>query len=271
MLEKLETELKIRGFSLITIKAYIEQNKAFLRYTKKDPNEINEDDVKRYIGYLISEKNLRSASISLALSSIKFYHKEILGKNIFENIKPPKSEKKLPVVLTKNEVKKLLETPKSFKHKLLLELLYGSGLRVSESVKMKISDLDLDEKLGIVKSGKGKKDRNIILSETMIIKLKQYLDEKKDNSEYVFPGKEDGHLSIRMVQKIVNKAAKDAGIKKRVFCHALRSSFATHLLENGVDIRIIQELLGHSNLSTTERYTKVSTEQIKKVKSPLDV
>lgn len=270
MLNKLETELKLRGFSPITFKVYLDQNKAFLNYIKKDPKDMSDDDVKKYMGYLISEKNLKPASVSLALSSIKFFYKDILKMNIFGDIKAPKLEKHLPTVLTKAEVKNLLAAPKTFKHQLILELIYGSGLRVSEAVKMKTNDLDFDEKLGIVKSGKGKKDRNIIISESLITRLKQYLSERGSESEYLFPGNDDGHLSIRMAQKVVKKAARDAGIKKRVFCHALRSSFATHLLESGVDIRVIQELLGHSNLATTERYTKVSTEQIKKVKSPLD-
>jgi site-specific recombinase XerD len=151
----------------------------------------------------------------------------------------------------------------------LIELLYSSGLRVSEAVNMKINDLDLKEKIGTVKSGKGKKDRLIILSNTMIKHLESYLKKRKDNNPYVFPSK-DKQLSIRQAQKIVKKSAEKADIKKRVFCHALRSSFATHLLESGTDIRMIQELLGHANLATTERYTKVSKEQLKKIKSPLD-
>ena len=134
---------------------------------------------------------------------------------------------------------------------------------------MKIIDLDFSEKMGKVRSGKGRKDRHIILSVSLIEKLKKYLEKRKEDSEYLFPSKK-GFLSIRMAQKIVNNAAKKAGIKKRVFCHALRSSFATHLLEAGTDIRIIQELLGHADLSTTQKYVNVSNAQLKKVKSPLD-
>jgi site-specific recombinase XerD len=148
----------------------------------------------------------------------------------------------------------------------MLELMYSSGLRVSEVTKMKVNDLDIEDKMGKVISGKGKKDRNIILSENFIQHLKKY----ESDSEYLFPGNDTGHISTRAIQKIINNAAKKAEIKKRVFCHALRSSFATHLLESGTDIRVIQELLGHANLATTERYTKVSVELLKKVKSPFD-
>ena len=134
---------------------------------------------------------------------------------------------------------------------------------------MKIDDLNLKEKMGKVISGKGKKDRHIILSNNVIGHISNYLKDRKEDSEYLFPS-EKSHITVRMAQKVVNKSAKKAGIKKRVFCHALRSSFATHLLEAGTDIRVIQVLLGHSSISTTERYVKVSTEQLKKVKSPLD-
>jgi len=222
----------------------------------------------------MSDKELKPASINLILCGLKFFYGEVLEKDIFKKIKPPKSEKKLPTVLTKQEIKSMINAVKNKKHRLLIEFLYSSGLRISEAVKIKIDDIDLDEKIGKVVSGKGKKDRLIILSNNLIEHIRSYLKQRKKKgyeSEYLFNVKDpEKHLSIRQAQKITKKAAKKAGINKRVFCHALRSSFATHLLESGVDIRVIQELLGHANLQTTQRYTKVSTEEIKKVKSPLD-
>lgn len=271
MLKKLETELKLRGFTEATYTTYISQNQRFLEYIKKQPEQITQDDIKSYMAYLMSEKKQKPASVNLTLSALRFFYEQILKKKeLFLDIKAPKSEKKLPTVLTKDEIKKLLAAIKNSKHELLVEMLYSSGLRVSEAVRLKIDDLNFDEKMGRVIAGKGKKDRHIILSENLIKKLKVYLDEREEPSEYVFPTTKDEHMSIRMAQKIVRQAAKKAGIRKRVFCHALRSSFATHLLEAGTDIRVIQVLLGHSNLSTTERYVKVSNEQLKKVKSPLD-
>ena len=272
MLEKLETELKLRGFSQKTISAYLYNNQKFLEFIKKQPEEITRDDIKYFLAHLISDKKLKPASINLVLCSLKFFYQEMLEKDIFKKVKAQKREKKLPVVLTKEEIKELIKAPKKRKHKLLIEFMYGSGLRVSEAVSMKIEDLNLDKKIGIVKSGKGKKDRLIIISEKLVEHIKKYLEKRKkkqDQNPYLFPSR-DSHLSIRQAQKIVQKAAKKAQINKRVFCHALRSSFATHLLESGTDIRVIQELLGHINIQTTERYTKVSTKQLKKVKSPLD-
>jgi len=272
MLDKLETELKLRGYTQRTVSNYIYNNQKFLDFIKKSPETIAEDDIKLYIAHLMTEKELKPASVSLAISALKFYYKDILKKDLFVDIKPPKNAKKIPTVLSKDEVKSLLANIKNFKHKVLVELMYSSGLRVSECVSIKWNDLDFDEKMGTIRSGKGKKDRHIILSNTTVEdlrKLKLKHTKKNADNPYIF-AVSDRHISARQAQKVVKKASLKAGINKRVFCHALRASFATHLLEGGTDIRLIQELLGHSNLSTTERYTKVSREQLKKVESPFD-
>lgn len=268
MIDKLKTELKLRGFTDKTISTYVFQNQKFLDFTGKKPENIVEDDVKNYIASLMSKEH-KPASVNLALSSLKFFYSEIMKKDLFKDIKPPKAEKKIPTVLTKEEVKNLINAAINPKHKLLIELMYSSGLRVSEAVSIKIDDLELDEKMGTIRSGKGKKDRHIILSENLVEHIKDYLSKRSDENPHLFNVK-DRHIGTRQAQKIITGTASRAGIKKRVFCHALRSSFATHLLDSGVDIRVIQELLGHSNLSTTERYTKVSREKLKQVKSPLD-
>ena len=269
MLDKLETELKIRGFSQRTVNTYIYHTKKFLDFIKKEPGFVAESDAKRYVAHLMSNRKYGPSSVNLAISSLKFFYNEILQNPAFNGLKAPKMEKKLPTVLTKEEVKKMLNAAENPKHRLLIEFMYYSGLRVSEGVSLKIDDLDLSEKMGKIKHGKGNKERYIILSDNLISHLTDYLKNKKDASNYIF-SVNNRPITIRQAQKVVKDAAKKAGIKKRVFCHALRSSFATHLLEAGTDIRVIQELLGHSNLATTQIYTKVSTQQLKKVKSPLD-
>ena len=269
-LQQLETELKLRGYTPATLRAYMFHNRKFLGFVNKSPGEVVEKDIRAYLGHIISNKSLRPASVNLVLSSLKFFYETVLKMKVFGEIKPPKIEKKLPTVLTKEEIRQLIGACRNEKHRLLVQFLYASGMRVSECVRIKVDDLELDEKMGRVVSGKGNKDRHIILSETLIGKLREHLGSRKDDSPYIFSGMK-GHLSVRMAQRIVNEAAAKAGIRKRVFAHALRSSFATHLLEAGTDIRIIQTLLGHSSIATTERYTYVSREQLKKVKSPLDV
>lgn len=274
-LKQLETELKLKGFSDKTVSSYVFHNQKFLDYTKKQPQEVSEQDIKSYLAHLISDKKLKPSSINLAICTLKFFYIKVLDKDLFTKISSVKSEKKIPIVLSKDEIKQLILAAKNKKHKILIELMYSSGLRVSEAVSMKIDDLDLSQKIGKVVSGKGKKDRLIILSNTVIKHIESYLrfrDKHNIGSDYLFPSQKDlsKPISVRNAQKIIHYLAGKAGFKKRVFCHALRSSFATHLLEEGVDIRVIQELLGHSTIATTQRYTKVSTSQLKKVRSPLD-
>lgn len=266
----LERELKIRGFSRKTIKAYLHYNIKFLNFARKSPKEIANEDVKRYLEYL-ANKQVSNATLNLAINALKFYYTQILKRRFFFDIKHPKKEKRLPVVLTKEEIRKMLEVTKNLKHKLLMEIMYASGLRVSEVVKLEIKNIDLVEGIIRVNLGKGKKDRQTILSKRAIEDLKNFLETKKDNNRYLFTGTQNkGHLSTRSAQKIVLQAAKLAGIKKNVSCHSLRHSFATHLLEKGVDIRYIQKLLGHKRLETTQIYTQVSTQKLKEIGSPLD-
>jgi len=274
-LKQLETELKLRGFSEKTVKTYLFFNKEFLSFIGKPPQEATEEDVKSYIAYLLFDKKLKPSSVNLALCTLRFFYKKILEQDIFSKIESPKLEKKIPTVLTKDEIKQMIASAKNQKHRILVELLYSAGLRVSEAVKMRINDLDLKEKIAIVKAGKGRKDRIVILSTTLVKDLQDYipkLKEKFPENEFLFPSpsKKNQPITSRQAEKIIKSLAEKAGIKKRVYCHALRASFATHLLEQGTDIRVIQTLLGHANLATTERYTKVSLEQIKKVKNPLD-
>lgn len=264
-MDKLSSELKLRGFSGETVKAYLFHNKKFLEFCKKPEGEITRDDIKSYLASLI-DKGLANSSIALAKSSIVFYHEKVLGKT-FEKIETPKIPKKIPTVLTREEVRKLIGATKSAKHRLLIELLYSSGLRLSECTNLKIDDLELEDRMGWVRSGKGGKDRMIILSDKLVKSIKDAVSNERTG--YLFEGR-NGRLTGRAVQKALAKTAERAKIRKKVHPHTLRHSFATHLLEAGTDIRKIQVLLGHSNLSTTQIYTSVSTTELKKVRSPLD-
>ncbi len=267
-LEKLETELKISKSSGHTIKNYIRANKSLLDFTGKIPEDINEDDTKKFMAENLLDK--ASSTVTLFLSAIRYAFSSLLKKDPTIGIKRPKKEQRIPTVLTKEEVKKLLSSIENKKSKLMLSLIYACGFRVSELVNLKIKDLDFDENIGHVRQAKGKKDRIFNIPLTMKNSLiKQIENQEKFNQEYVFTGPK-GRLSDRNIQKIIKKAAARAEIKKDVHPHTLRHSFATHLLENNVDIRKIQELLGHASISTTELYTHISKEQLKKVKSPIE-
>lgn len=267
ILKKLETELRIRGFSDHTIKSYILQNRLFLEFIKKQPDNIEEDDIKEYFAHL-QKNNLSNKTLALKKAALSFLYKEILNKDILR-FKTPRAERKIPEILTKDEVKSLINITKNLKSKLIIKLLYSTGLRVSELTNLRLKDLSIDKKEAWVRKGKGSKDRFFKISDLLINDLQKYISTLKENEEFLFPGK-NNTLTTRNIQKIIGRAASKANISKRVSPHKLRHSYATHLLEAGVDIRIIQELLGHANLSTTEIYTHVSKEQLRKVKSPLD-
>ena len=265
-IQKIETELKLQGKSKQTIKMYSFYNSSFLDFIEKDSNQIIQDDIKHYLSSLLDKGN-DVATVALARSALRFFYDSILKRGITIDIKTPKKQRKLPDVLTKDEIKRLIDAAGNLRDKLLVEFMYSAGLRVSECASLKKSDLNIEDKTGLLKNGKGGKDRFFILSDKLTRDLNEYLTDL--GSDYIFAIGETP-ISARRVQVIVHNLAKKANIKKKVYCHLLRHSFATHLLEAGVDIRKIQELLAHSNLQTTQFYTQVSKKELKKVKSPLD-
>lgn len=262
-------ELLVAGYSEKTLETYLGYVEEFLRVNSKPPQEFTRDDIISFLAYKKSQ-GVNNSTLALVYSALKSFLHNFLHEKVMDEIKRPKKGKKLPTVLTKEEVQKLLNAITKPRDKLIIEFLYSSGCRVSECVKLKVNDLDLKEFTASVKGGKGNKDRMIILSKKWAEEIKNYLAAKKKPSEYVFSKGNSTPYSVDTVQNIVKKYAIKAGIQKNVSPHILRHCFATHLLESGVDIRIIQKLLGHSSISTTELYTYVSDEQIKKVVSPID-
>ena len=268
MLDKLEGELKTKGFSQKTIESYLFHNQEFLKFANKKPEEITELDVKNYVTYLSSQKKYKPRSINLAFSSLKFLYCNLLNKKIMDNIKIPKLDKKEPVVLNKEEIKNLLNAIENPKHKLLVNLMLTSGLRVSEAVSIKVEDINLDDKILKVKSNKPNKDRLTLLSGKVVDDIRQYLLNRKDNDPYLFSIR-GSHITIKLPQKIIKQAAKKANIEKRVFCHALRSTFSKYLADNDTDSSIVKELLGHNSFNANI-YSQVFIDKIKKIKNPFD-
>lgn len=267
-LKKLETELKISKNSDYTVRNYLAANQKLLDFSNKSPEEIDQDDVKAFMAQNLSDKT--SSSIVLFLSAVKYAYSVVFQRNPTENIKRPKRERKIPSVLTKDEIKALIDSTENKKSRLMISMLYACGMRVSELTGLKIKDINFEEGIGQIRQGKGRKDRTFNIPETLASKLKKQAEKQNENKqEYLFTGSK-GQLSSRNIQKIVAKSAQKAGIKKSVHPHTLRHSFATHLLENNTDIRKIQELLGHADLNTTQIYTHISQEELKKIKSPID-
>jgi len=269
---RLKQEMKIRNFSQKTIISYLYYNREFLRFaSEKSPIEINRQDIRDYIDFMFSQRKSQ-ATVNVAINALKFYYGAILGRNFFNDkygVKRPKRAKNLPVILAKEEIVRMINALGNLKHKLMLQILYGSGLRVSEVVNLKINDIDFFRRIITVRLGKGAKDRVTVVSAATLGNIDKYLLEYKP-LVYLFERETGEKLTARAVQKVVYNAARAAGIGKNPSAHSLRHSFATHLLENGTDIRYIQALLGHARLETTQIYTKVAANNLRAIKSPLD-
>ena len=255
-------ECKLRGYSQKTINNYLHHIKKFV-FSGKQPR----DFLFELIAKNNSEETVRSAgfAIKFYLNTIKKDSLETQG--ILKNLPNFKREKKLPVILSKEEIEMLISATKNINHRLIIQIGYSAGLRVSEIINLKWQDIDFDRNLIHLKRAKGKKDRIVMLS----LKVKNSLMNLTLKKEgYVFLTNRNSKYTQRTIQKIIENAVKKAGIIKNITPHTLRHSFATHLLENGTDIRYIRDLLGHSNISTTLIYTKVSNKNIRNIKSPLD-
>ena len=263
-IEKLKERLKLRGFTFQTNKSYCYHTKDFLKFLNKNRLNLNNEGVKSYLLSL----NLSNNSIRLKIMAIRFFFLEVLREKLnYSEVPTPKKIKKLPKVLSKEEIKILISSTENLKHKLVIKLLYSSGLRLQEIINLKRKEIDFDRKIIFVNSGKGRKDRITLLSEELKIDLLRYFGSYKFHTDYLFEGR-FGKYSKKSVQKILEKSSKK--LNKKVTPHMLRHSFATHLLESGTDLRYIQNLLGHSDLKTTEIYTHVSNKNLENIKSPLD-
>lgn len=270
LLKRLGQELAVAGYSRCTLKMYSLYAKAFLSFAKKPADDISREDIMAYLAHIKQDRNASNATLALIRASLKFLFQNLLHKKIVDDIKVPKKAKNLPTVLSQQEVKSLIMATKAGRSRLAAELLYSSGIRVSELVNMHTANVNLKEMTAVVKGGKGNKDRLVILSKVWCRAAKKHLKKKKVPSEFFFSKKNGKPLSADTIQRVIRNAAKKAGLQKHVTPHTLRHSFATHLLEAGESIRKIQELLGHSNLNTTQIYTRVSADELKKVSSPLD-
>jgi len=279
-------ELRLRGYSPRTRKAYLHHVRRFVGFaTAYGPVVPAENEslaaggaiadprlIREYLVRRLEEDRLSRAYHDQAVSALRFLCAHVLHvPAIAESIRRPRPERRLPVVLSRGEVRRLLGEVKNPKHRALLMLIYSAGLRVGEAVRLRPGDLDPERRLLFVRGGKGRKDRYTLLSERAVAAVREYL-EREEVGPWLFPGpRPDRPLSTRSVQKIVAQARIAAGIKKHITVHTLRHSFATHLLEAGIDVRYIQELLGHASARTTQIYTHVSRRALEHVRSPLDM
>ncbi len=265
-------QLKLKAYSPNTIRLYLSEFKHLLSVIKSVPvHTLTEKQVKAYFLYCIDTLKMKERKINGKINAIKFYFEQVLHRpKMFYDIPRPKKPSTLPKMLSKTEVKKIFAQISNPKHLLMLKLVYGMGLRVSEVVRIKISDVDSSRMQVLIQGAKGKKDRYVNLPESVLESLREYYKEYKPK-DWLFEGRFGGQYSTRSVQAVFKRAMRSARIYKKIGVHGLRHSYATHLLESGADLRFIQELLGHHSIKTTEIYTHVSDVSKSQVPSPLDL
>ncbi|MEA1873190.1 MAG: site-specific tyrosine recombinase/integron integrase [Bacteroidota bacterium] len=264
-------KLLLLRYSESTIKTYSSNFEEFINYyNTKKINDISEPEIIEFTRYLVVERGVSESYQNQSINAIKFYYEKVLGESRkFYYLDRPKREKNLPEVLTKQEVKLMINATTNLKHKCLIMLMYSAGLRTSEAVNLKIKDIDSDKGMILIKSGKGKKDRYSLLSKKTLLYLREYFVLYQPQ-EYLFEGAYGGSYSASSVLKVVIRAAKKVRIARHVTPHTLRHSFATHLLEQGTDLRYIQSLLGHESSKTTEIYTHITSKGLDNIDNPLD-
>ena len=265
-------QLKLRRYSRNTIKAYLTHFNLFLAYFgHRQPQDVSQDEIKRYLLHLVNEKEVSGTYQNQAINAVKFYYEQVLGqpRTVYQ-LPRARKEKKLPNVLSPEEAVRIIESIANQKHRTMIALIYSAGLRLSELLNLTPANIDSQRNLIAIRGGKGGKDRMTLLSETALAMLRDYYRAYKPK-KWLFEGADGGKYHARSVQNVFRRAKEKAGITKPATVHTLRHSFATHLLEQGTDLRYIQALLGHSSPKTTEIYTHVSNQAIGKLKSPLDI
>lgn len=267
---KMQNFMELKGYSSQTVRNYIHAVAKYCEYYGKHPNELNSEHIMNYLIYLKRERNMGSGSVNQAYSGLKILYTQVLKREWDSTIPRSKRVNKLPRVLSREEVSAILEAKTNIKHKVLLKLLYSTGMRISELCNLKISDIDSKRMLIRINQGKGKKDRMTLLSKSILKELREYYLFYRPG-KWLFEGNYCKQYSTRSLQNVFKHAKKKAGVTSKCSCHTLRHSFATHLLESGVDIFNIKELLGHKSIKSTMVYLHVSNKHIQNITDPLTI
>lgn len=272
--QRMIDDMRLRDFSKHTIAAYISAVYRLAKYYRRSPDELDREEIRAFLVDLVEQVEQRKVSwsyYSQVLCALRFLYRHVLRRGeVVEDIRGPKPQKRLPVVLSIHEVARFFKAITSLKYRTILMLAYGAGLRIGEAVQVRLSDIDRERNVIRVQQGKGKKDRYTLLSPALLEILDRYCWAAQPE-DLLFTSRVKGRpIADSAVQRVCIQARTDSGIDKQISPHTLRHSFATHLLEAGTDLRVIQELLGHASPKTTARYTHVSTALIGKTVSPLD-
>lgn len=270
--ERMETDLKLRNYRPGTQGQYLRCAERLAQHYWRSPEQLGAEEVRRYLVHLGEVRGLAASTRKVHCAALKFLYEVTLGRpEVVSSLGWPRVRSKLPVVLSPSEVEQLLGHMASLKYRTITAVLYGTGLRISEACRLEVGDIVSDRGLLAVRDGKGGRDRYTMLSDRLLRSLREYWRAERPPGPHLFPGARPcSTVRPESVRSALAKAAKQAGIRKRVTPHVLRHSFATHLHESGVDIRTIQVLLGHRSIRTTQLYSQVSGRVIARTPSPLD-
>jgi site-specific recombinase XerD len=263
-------EIRLRNYAPSTEKSYLHAVSQLARFYSKSPDKLRLEEVKQYLWYLREEKQVSRSYFKQTIGGLRFFYTQVLGQEwIAESLRYPRSAPSLPVVASREEVGRLLDAVRNPKVLTVLSVLYGSGLRLEEALSLKCRDIDSTRMILHVRHGKGGKAREVFLSQSLLKELREHWRRYRPK-EYLFEGYRGKRLGTSVVQRCCQEACKRARIKTAITPHVLRHSFATHLLESGTDIRIIQRLLGHSNIKSTLIYTHVTSRCFQQIADPLE-
>ncbi len=270
--EQMQEEMRLRGLSANTQRCYLSRIKQLAEFYGRSPALLSEAEVRAFLLHVVNERRVASSTHGLFVAAVHFLYRVTLRRpEVVAHVPYPKRAVRLPVVLSLDEVARFFAKVRSVRMRALLMVAYGAGLRVSEVCALETKDIDSGRMVIHVRGGKGNKDRFVMLSPRLLETLREYYRARRPSPPYLFPGNRPGtHVTRAGVHKAVVSAAAAAGIDKRISPHVLRHAFATHLLEAGTDLRVIQALLGHSRLDTTARYLHLAQLHAQKVTSPLD-
>jgi integrase/recombinase XerD len=270
--DQMLAEMELRGMAARTQDTYLMCCRQFVRHFMKSPEQLGAAETKAFILHLIRERHASPSSVGVHVAAIRFLYRVVLrNPEAVVDLPRPKVPIRLPMVPSREEVRRLLKAVRSLKYRTILTLAYGAGLRVSEVCQLQVPDIDSEQMVVHIRGAKGGKDRLVPLSPRMLAALRRYWVKARPPRSCLFPGRRpERPITKDAVRKVLKCAVKDAGLTKQLSPHSLRHGFATHLLEDGEDIRVLQSILGHSHIQTTAHYARVTTRRLGQVKSPLD-
>lgn len=270
--DQMKADLSLKRYSPHTQRSYLRCVREFARYFMRSPADMGKEELRVFLLHLVEERKVSPGVQGIYLSALKFLYRITLRRpEVVENIPHPKGPKTLPDVLSMEEVLAIFEAIDSLKYKAIIATAYGAGLRISEVCSLRVSDIDSKRMLIHIRSGKGQKDRYVVLGEILLELLRHYYRIVRPKGGYLFPGQKPHRpIATTSVSQVMQKVVRKAGLSKKVTMHTMRHCFATHLLEAGHDLRVIQALLGHASIRTTVRYTRMTDRLLGRVCSPLD-